>query len=98
MGRTLCHERRGATGIREVSGFERPYVERPSLQLSGCMLTAALTEPCHVSYIEYDSDCDPYEMEIDALKYGGCKWPRYWRAIAMEQSWGQAFIDAHIEE
>jgi len=62
------------------------------------MLTAALTEPSHVSYIEYDSDSDPYDKEIDALKYGGCKWPRYWRTIAMEQSWGQAFIDAHIEE
>ena len=62
------------------------------------MLTAALTEPSHVSYIEYDSDSDPYDKEIDALKYGGCKWPRYWRTIAMKESWGQAFIDAHIEE
>jgi hypothetical protein len=62
------------------------------------MLTAALLEPFHVSYIEYDSDSDPYEKEIDALKYGGSKLPRRWRAIAMEQSWGQAFIDAHIEE
>jgi hypothetical protein len=70
------------------------------------MLTAALTEPSHVSHIEYDLDSDPYdeeidafyEKEIDALKFGGWKWPRYWRTIAMEQSWGQAFIDAHIEE
>jgi hypothetical protein len=65
------------------------------------MLTAALTEPSHVSYIEFDSDSEVdafYEKEIDALKYGGRKWPRHWRTIAMEQSWGQAFIDAHIEK
>jgi hypothetical protein len=65
------------------------------------MLTAALTEPSHVSYIEFDSDSEAdafYEKEIDALKYGGRKWPRHWRTIAMEQSWGQAFIDAHIEK
>jgi hypothetical protein len=38
------------------------------------MLTAALTEPSHVSYIEFDSyeEIDAlYEKEIDALKYGG---------------------------
>ena len=65
------------------------------------MLTAALTEPSHVSYIEFDSDSEVdafYEEEIDALKYGGRTWPRHWRTIAMEQSWGQAFIDAHIEK
>jgi hypothetical protein len=65
------------------------------------MLTAALTEPSHVSYIEFDSDSEAdafYEKEIDALKYCGRKWPRHWRTIAMEQSWGQAFIDAHIEK
>jgi len=62
------------------------------------MLTAALTEPSHALYVEYDSDSDPYEKEIDALKCGGSKLPRYWRTIAMEQSWGQAFIDAHIEK
>ena len=65
------------------------------------MLTAALTEPSHVSYNEFDSDSEVdafYEKEIDALKYGGRKWPRHWRTIAMEQSWGQAFIDAHIEK
>ena len=67
------------------------------------MLTAALTEPSHVSYIEFDSDSEVdadafYEKEIDALKYGGMKLSRHWRTIAMEQSWGQAFIDAHIEK
>jgi hypothetical protein len=63
------------------------------------MLTTALTEPSHVSYVEYDGEIDDfYEKEIEALKFGGWKWPRHWRTIAMEESWGQAFIDAHIEE
>ena len=63
-----------------------------------------MTEPSHVSDIEYDSDSeydpenDPYDKEIDALKYGGGKWPRHWRAIAIKEGWGQAFIDAHVEE
>jgi hypothetical protein len=65
------------------------------------MLTAPSIEPYHASYIEFDfyDEIDAfYEKEIDALKYGGRKWPRHWRTIAMEQSWGQAFIDAHIEK
>ena len=68
------------------------------------MLTAALTEPSDESDVEYDSDSeydpenDPYEKEIYALKYGGVKWSRRWRDIAMKEGWGQPFIDAHIEE
>jgi hypothetical protein len=38
------------------------------------MLTDAVTEPSHVSYIEYDSDIDPYEQAIDDLKFGGRDW------------------------
>jgi hypothetical protein len=50
--------------------LERPYAERPLLQLSDYMLTGALTAPDEKP-IEYDSDEDPYQKAIDAYEMYG---------------------------
>ena len=48
-------------------------MERPSLQLSGCMLTGVLTAPDDELYIDYDSD-DPYRQDFGALEIDEFVW------------------------